>query len=93
MNQGMWKDKRTKKNLRPLKTFFTKSPNEGDQACGDVGPGRMSEPKEIIEEVAKEFSSGLLAGKKCSSSRTHKRKIDPNRYIPTKALERWGFRR
>ena len=57
MNQGMWKDKRTKKNLSLLKkpVFHQIGPNEGDQACGDVGPGRMSEPKEIIEEVAKNF--------------------------------------
>ena len=51
----------------------------------------MSEPKEIIEEVAKEFSSGLLAGKKVLiTAGPTREKIDPVRYISIKALEN-GF--
>ena len=94
MNQGMWKDKRTKKNLSLLKkpVFHQIGPNEGDQACGDVGPGRMSEPKEIIEEVAKEFSSGLLAGKKVLiTAGPTREKIDPVRYISNKSSGKMGF--
>ena len=94
MNQGMWKDKRTKKNIALLKkpVFHQIGPNEGDQACGDVGPGRMSEPKEIIEEVAKEFSSGLLAGKKVLiTAGPTREKIDPVRYISNKSSGKMGF--
>ncbi len=94
MNQGMWKDKRTKKNLSLLKkpVFHQIGPNEGDQACGDVGPGRMSEPKEIIAEVAKEFSSGLLAGIKILiTAGPTREKIDPVRYISNKSSGKMGF--
>ena len=94
MNQAMWKDKRTKKNLASLKLpiFIQIGPNEGDQACGDIGPGRMSEPKEIIEIVGKEFSSGLLAGKKILiTAGPTREKIDPVRYISNKSSGKMGF--
>src|SRR5690348_3259710 len=50
MNQGMWKNTHTQANLQALQAkgihFF--GPGEGNQACGDVGPGRMLEPIEIV---------------------------------------------
>ena len=52
----------------------------------------MSEPKEIIEEVAKEFSSGLLAGKKVLiTAGPTREKIDPVRYISNKSSGKMGF--
>ena len=64
MNQAMWKHKSTQMNLQSLikKDVVILETNEGNQACGDVGPGRMLEPLEIVAKVNQIFSSDLLAG-------------------------------
>jgi len=53
MNQGMWQNKITQKNIHKLQTcgitFFM--PQNGVQACGEAGVGRMQEPKEIIANL------------------------------------------
>src|SRR5690606_4152076 len=61
MNQGMWKHALTQTNRQVLldKGVHIIGPGEGNQACGDVGPGRMTEPAEIVEKVNAIFSSGL----------------------------------
>ena len=38
-------------------------PASGEQACGDIGEGRMTEPKEIFSEIENEIECGLLAGR------------------------------
>ena len=50
MNQAMWKDSRTGENIKKLidNKFNIYGPGSGEQACGDVGLGRMLEPEEII---------------------------------------------
>ncbi len=64
MNQGMWGDKVTQNNVRKLKdkNFSLFGPANGDQACGDVGMGRMLEPSEIASKSADLFERGSLAG-------------------------------
>ena len=49
MNQAMWRDEMTQANIRYLtdlkgKKFHSFGPADGEQACGDIGPGRMLEP-------------------------------------------------
>lgn len=94
MNQAMWADSRTQKNYQVLKknNFISIGPNSGEQACGDEGYGRMSEPKEIVSEVATNFSEGLLAGKKILiTAGPTREKIDPVRYISNRSSGKMGF--
>ena len=94
MNQAMWADSRTQKNYQILKknNFISIGPNSGEQACGDEGYGRMSEPKEIVSEVATNFSEGLLAGKKILiTAGPTREKIDPVRYISNRSSGKMGF--
>ena len=94
MNQAMWADSRIQKNYQVLKknNFISIGPNSGEQACGDEGYGRMSEPKEIVSEVATNFSEGLLAGKKILiTAGPTREKIDPVRYISNRSSGKMGF--
>lgn len=65
MNQQMWQNPATINNMAQLneRGVHILGPDEGDQACGEVGPGRMLQPADIAQRVAKLFTSNLLAGK------------------------------
>lgn len=65
MNQGMWADSSTQSNLATLadRGFHLFGPAAGEQACGDVGLGRMMEPEDIAQACANLFEEGALAGK------------------------------
>lgn len=60
MNQQMWQDQATQFNLSTLtqRGYLLTGPASGEQACGDVGPGRMQEPQLIADFCAKMISSG-----------------------------------
>ncbi|MDH2325342.1 bifunctional phosphopantothenoylcysteine decarboxylase/phosphopantothenate--cysteine ligase CoaBC [Cereibacter sp. SYSU M97828] len=88
MNVRMWNHPATQRNLAILRgdgILFT-GPNEGDMACGEYGPGRMSEPLEIVAAVEAAFASGPLAGRHVlvTSGPTHE-PIDPVRYIANRS--------
>lgn len=53
MNQAMWRHPATQRNARRLAGdgWQLLGPDSGDQACGDVGPGRMLEPEAIVEAL------------------------------------------
>lgn len=64
MNQQMWSNAATQANLATLKKNGVRifGPAEGSQACGEVGPGRMLEPAELVTLVADLFAAGELDG-------------------------------
>ncbi len=64
MNQQMWSNAATQANLATLKKNGVRifGPAEGSQACGEVGPGRMLEPAELVTLVADLFTAGELDG-------------------------------
>ncbi len=64
MNQGMWRKSATQRNLATLKAdgITMLGPNSGEQACGDVGPGRMVEPAEIISHLTSPEKTRVLDG-------------------------------
>jgi phosphopantothenoylcysteine decarboxylase/phosphopantothenate--cysteine ligase len=64
MNQQMWSNAATQANLGTLKKNGIRifGPGEGSQACGEVGPGRMLEPAELVTLVAELFTAGELDG-------------------------------
>ena len=64
MNQQMWSNNATQANLATLRKNGVRifGPAEGSQACGEVGPGRMLEPAELVAMVSDLFASGELDG-------------------------------
>lgn len=94
MNQAMWKHTLTTENVQALihKNIMMLGPDEGLQACGDVGPGRMLEPAEIIARLNEVFSSGLLAGKKVMiTAGPTQEAIDPVRFITNHSSGKMGY--
>ncbi len=88
MNVRMWDHPATQRNLAQLlgDGIMVTGPNEGDMACGEFGPGRMSEPMEIVQAVQNALSDGPLKGKRIvvTSGPTHE-PIDPVRYIANRS--------
>jgi phosphopantothenoylcysteine decarboxylase/phosphopantothenate--cysteine ligase len=94
MNQQMWLDAATQENIRLLQKQGVRilGPATGDQACGDVGPGRMLEPQIICEQLAGLFETGALAGLKVVITAGPTREpIDPVRYISNRSSGRMGY--
>lgn len=88
MNVRMWDHPATQRNLTQLQADGVRfvGPNEGDMACGEYGPGRMSEPLEIVAAVEAHLCGGPLQGKRIlvTSGPTHE-PIDPVRYIANRS--------
>ncbi|WP_209834624.1 bifunctional phosphopantothenoylcysteine decarboxylase/phosphopantothenate--cysteine ligase CoaBC [Ruegeria sp. HKCCE3926] len=88
MNVRMWTHPATQRNLKQLQADGVRfvGPNEGDMACGEYGPGRMSEPLEIVAAIEARLSAGPLAGRRVlvTSGPTHE-PIDPVRYIANRS--------
>jgi phosphopantothenoylcysteine decarboxylase/phosphopantothenate--cysteine ligase len=65
MNRQMWEHPATQRNMDLLSRDGVKilGPASGDQACGEVGEGRMLEAEEIFDELCAFFQPKLLAGK------------------------------
>lgn len=84
MNQGMWADASTQDNLQTLQKrgYLILGPASGEQACGDVGMGRMLEPEQLLAQCADLFEVGYLAGKRVLITGGPTREaIDPVRFI------------
>lgn len=84
MNQGMWRHAGTADNINSLKSrgVVVLEPDAGEQACGDVGPGRLQEPAKILSACAALFSPGLLAGKRLLITGGPTREaLDPVRFL------------
>ncbi|WP_299888730.1 bifunctional phosphopantothenoylcysteine decarboxylase/phosphopantothenate--cysteine ligase CoaBC [uncultured Ruegeria sp.] len=88
MNVRMWDHPATQRNLEQLQEDGVRfvGPNEGDMACGEYGPGRMSEPLEIVAAIEAQLADGPLKGKRIlvTSGPTHE-PIDPVRYIANRS--------
>ena len=103
MNQQMWAAKATQRNLKTLVEdgVHVIMPDAGEQACGDVGLGRMPEPEDLARQVAAYFHQqqrelaekfGLLAGKNVTITAGPTREaIDPVRYISNHSTGKMGF--
>ena len=88
MNVRMWDHPANQRNVTTLRqdgVLFV-GPTDGAMACGEFGPGRMSEPLEIVEAVETALTDGPLKGKHVlvTSGPTHE-PIDPVRYIANRS--------
>ena len=103
MNQQMYNHVPTQRNLTQLKEDGVQivGPNSGDQACGETGPGRMSEPHEIVAAVREVLapsniqptnSSGVAEGiRVLVTAGPTRERIDPVRYLTNASSGRQGF--
>ena len=94
MNQAMWSNPATRSNAGILQQrgIALWGPAEGLQACGDIGPGRMLEVDDLVAEIAGQFDTGLLAGKRVLITAGPTREaIDPVRYISNHSSGKMGF--
>jgi phosphopantothenoylcysteine decarboxylase/phosphopantothenate--cysteine ligase len=66
MNVEMWENAATQRNVATLRSdgVMVLGPAAGDQACGEVGMGRMLEPDELLQAVLSFFAPKKLAGRK-----------------------------
>jgi len=94
MNQQMWANAATQANVATLaeRGVTLLGPASGEQACGDVGAGRMLEPDQIVESCAEYFDVGLLAGRRVLiTAGPTQEDIDPVRYISNRSSGKMGF--
>jgi phosphopantothenoylcysteine decarboxylase/phosphopantothenate--cysteine ligase len=94
MNRQMWENPATQRNVVQLVAdgVLILGPACGEQACGEVGAGRMLEPEEILEDVIAYFAPKVLAGQKVliTAGPTFEA-IDPVRGITNLSSGRMGY--
>ncbi len=94
MNVEMWDQPATQRNLRRLREdgVAFAGPAAGDQACGEVGMGRLLEPAGIVAEMEAWFQPKALAGKRVlvTAGPTEER-IDPVRVITNSSSGKMGY--
>ncbi len=94
MNMNMWSDKSTQENFKTLskREISFIGPADGEQACGDVGKGRMEEPKDIVEFIKNDHKKGPLSGKKITiTAGPTREQIDPVRFISNNSSGKMGY--
>ena len=94
MNTTMWLDKSTQDNFQTLisRGINFIGPDQGEQACGDVGPGRLVEPEKIIELIKSDLHKGPLSGKTITiTAGPTREQIDPVRYISNNSSGKMGY--
>jgi phosphopantothenoylcysteine decarboxylase/phosphopantothenate--cysteine ligase len=94
MNTTMWLDESTQQNFQTLvaRGMNFIGPDEGEQACGDVGPGRLVEPEKIIELIKSDLHKGPLSGKTITiTAGPTREQIDPVRYISNNSSGKMGY--
>ncbi|MEP7099033.1 MAG: bifunctional phosphopantothenoylcysteine decarboxylase/phosphopantothenate--cysteine ligase CoaBC, partial [Burkholderiales bacterium] len=94
MNREMWAHPATQRNLAQLRADGTTilGPGNGDQACGEIGDGRMLEPAELLAELVAFFQPKLLRGQRVliTAGPTFE-PIDPVRGITNHSSGKMGF--
>ena len=94
MNQAMWHKTITQHNLDRLRQFGVNviGPATGEQACGEQGFGRMSEPEFICEQLFTKTNHAHLAGVKLVISAGPTREpLDPVRFISNRSSGKMGY--
>jgi phosphopantothenoylcysteine decarboxylase/phosphopantothenate--cysteine ligase len=94
MNQQMWSQPATQDNLARLQQRGVAQfgPAQGDQACGDTGPGRLLEAEQLVTAIAGLFESGLLSGRSVLiTAGPTQEAIDPVRYLSNRSSGKMGY--
>ena len=94
MNQQMWKNLATQANIKKLKQrgFLFNGPSSGEQACGEVGLGRLAEPETFVAVVSDMFKTNHLSGSKILiTAGPTQEPIDPVRYVGNRSSGLMGY--
>ena len=94
MNQAMWRNPATQANLETLSARGMRiwGPDQGNQACGETGPGRMLEPEDQSVRVRALFAQGPLQGVRVLMTAGGTREpIDPVRFVGNRSSGKMGF--
>ncbi|ALB56734.1 bifunctional phosphopantothenoylcysteine decarboxylase/phosphopantothenate--cysteine ligase CoaBC [Cronobacter universalis] len=95
MNQQMYRNIATQQNIELLASRGLRiwGPDSGSQACGDVGPGRMLDPLEIVELAANHFApvNDLQHLNIMITAGPTRERLDPVRYITNDSSGKMGF--
>ncbi|MEM7364072.1 MAG: bifunctional phosphopantothenoylcysteine decarboxylase/phosphopantothenate--cysteine ligase CoaBC [Pseudomonadota bacterium] len=94
MNQGMWANQATQENIRTLivQQIAIFGPDEGLQACGEVGEGRLLDIAGIVDLTVATFPNERLRGRKVVITAGPTREaIDPVRYISNHSSGKQGY--
>jgi phosphopantothenoylcysteine decarboxylase/phosphopantothenate--cysteine ligase len=94
MNQAMWRKPVTIENVARLQQHGVQfiGPEAGEQACGELGPGRMAEPETICQRVLDSFKPGILQGVSITITAGPTREpLDPVRYISNRSSGKMGY--
>jgi phosphopantothenoylcysteine decarboxylase/phosphopantothenate--cysteine ligase len=94
MNRVMWSNHVTQDNAELLESrgIVLFGPDVGHQACGEIGKGRMLEPKDLVEAISSVFEQGFFQGVNVLITAGPTREaIDPVRYITNRSSGRMGF--
>jgi phosphopantothenoylcysteine decarboxylase / phosphopantothenate---cysteine ligase len=104
MNTVMWQHPATQRNIEKLRRDGVQiiEPDEGEMACGTIGPGRLSQPQKIVrvalemmsgsQAVANDLFAGSLKGEHVVITAGATREaIDPVRFISNRSSGRMGF--
>jgi phosphopantothenoylcysteine decarboxylase/phosphopantothenate--cysteine ligase len=94
MNREMWLHPATQRNVAQIQADGAKllGPAEGDQACGEVGSGRMIEPDQILAELIAFFQPKRLAGRRVLiTAGPTAEPIDPVRVISNRSSGKMGY--
>lgn len=94
MNVEMWENAATQRNLHLLQEHgvMLAGPAAGDQACGEVGMGRMLEAAQILSEIENFFQPKLLAGKRVLvTAGPTEEPIDPVRVLTNTSSGKMGY--
>jgi phosphopantothenoylcysteine decarboxylase/phosphopantothenate--cysteine ligase len=100
MNTTMWQHPATQRNLQQLRNdgVVIIEPDEGEMACGTIGPGRLSEPERIVEAALELLKNVPLVGQKDLTGEwflitvgATREEIDPVRFISNRSSGKMGF--
>src|SRR2546430_12055491 len=100
MNTSMWRRQATQRNVRQLRLDGVQviEPDEGEMACGTIGPGRLSEPErivsialEILQNSHNEGSQDLAGEDVLITVGATREAIDPVRFLSNNSSGRMGF--
>ena len=94
MNLQMWAHPATRRNVATIvgDGVVVLGPASGDQACGEIGSGRMLEPDEILDDVIAFFQPKRLAGRRVLITAGPTREpIDPVRSITNHSSGKMGY--
>ncbi|MDH5600325.1 MAG: bifunctional phosphopantothenoylcysteine decarboxylase/phosphopantothenate--cysteine ligase CoaBC [Gammaproteobacteria bacterium] len=94
MNKHMWADPATRENVKQLaqRGVLFIGPDSGEQACGDIGEGRMVESETIITRISELFTLGSLAGLTVLITAGPTREaLDPVRFLTNHSSGKMGY--